>query len=183
MFLIANKLGIGYKAVSEIMSIKSKMETPISLDDFGDSGMRPPVSDGTSVEQQVENNEIRRLVARAAEKAANQCGDLRLSADDYINLITGMSSYTEVAASTHISLKPYLRQKVDEFIEYFRNTDEVIRLEIADYTKRSAAIENLEDVIDSMPIAAVLSVSNESADAYMDELTGSLFSDLVVMVE
>lgn len=45
-----------------------------------------------------------------------------------------MSSYAEIAASAHIGLKAYLRQKVDEFIEHFRNTDEVIRLEIADYT-------------------------------------------------
>ncbi len=45
-----------------------------------------------------------------------------------------MSSCAEIEASAHIGLKAYLRQKVDEFIEHFRNTDEVIRLEIADYT-------------------------------------------------
>ena len=48
--------------------------------------------------------------------------------------IWGMSSCAEIEASAHIGLKAYLRQKVDEFIEHFRNTDEVIRLEIADYT-------------------------------------------------
>ena len=58
------------------------------------------------------------------------------TAEQGVNLakIRGMSSYAEIAASAHIGLKTYLRQKVDEFIEHFRNTDEVIRLEIADYT-------------------------------------------------
>lgn len=183
IFMIANKLGIGYKAVSDIMSIKAKMENPISLDDVNDDGLRVSVASGDSVEQQAETNEIRRLVMKAAEKSAALCGDERLSADDYINLITGTSTYSEISSSSHIAMKSYIRQKVDEFIEHFRNTDEVIRLEINDYTHRSSAVENLEDVIESMPLTAVLSVSSEAADAYMEELNENFLDDMILITE
>lgn len=175
VMMVANKLGIGYKAVHDILAIKKRMESSISLNEVPDGCNSPiPISTGSSLETEYEQIEMRRAVNLAAERAARDCGDPRLSVDAYVGIITGSISLNEVCKTAKIDMRSYVRQKVDEFIHYFRTSREIRDLELAQYFSRASSVDTLETVINDMPLCCNLSVSTTVADKYMDELTSSL---------